>query len=79
MFKTWTAAQEDLETLAKALEGHLNEFAETVVGMSYAIAGDRHHVLVVYQGLDAAQDDRMEAAVSIAEGIVEQAQAEAGG
>jgi hypothetical protein len=75
MFKTWTGTAADPETLAKSLEGHLNEFARTVVGMSYAIGGERHHVLVVYETVEAADDARMEAAVSIAEGIVEQAQA----
>ena len=75
MFKTWTGSDEDPESLARAVEGHLNEFAQVVVSVGYAIADTRHHVLLVYEGVEAAQDDRMEAAVSIAEEIVEEAQA----
>ena len=74
MFKTWTASDEDPEALARAVEGHLNEFAEDVISVSYAIAG-RHFVMVVYRQVEAAQNDRQEAAVSVAEEIVEQAQA----
>ncbi len=74
MFKTWTASDDDLETLARALEGHLNEFAQEVVSLGYAIA-EKHYVIVVYRVVEPAQNDRQEAAVSVAEEIVERAQA----
>ena len=74
MFKTWTASDEDPEALARAVEGHLNEFAEEVISVSYGIGG-RHFVMVGYRKVEAAQNDRQEAAVSVAEEIVEQAQA----
>jgi len=74
MFKTWTASDDDAQKLARAVEGHLNEFVEEVVSVGYAIAEDRHHVLVVYRSMEASHEGRMEAAVSIAEGIVEQSQ-----
>ena len=60
--------------MARAVEGHFNEFAEKVINVSYAIGG-RHFVMVVYRQVEAAQNDRQEAAVSVAEEIVEQAQA----
>ena len=74
MFKTWTASDDDPQALARALEGHLNEFALDVVSVGYAVA-EKHFVMVVYRQVEAAQDDRQEAAVSLAEEIVEQAQA----
>jgi len=74
MFKTWTFSDRDPEALARALEGHLNEFAERVLSVGYAIEAGQHHALAVYEVVEAAQDDRMEAAVSIAEGIVGEAQ-----
>ena len=73
MFKTWTASDEDPEALARAVEGHLNEFAAEV-SVGYAVA-EKHFVMVVYRQVEAAQNDRQEAAVSVAEEIVEQAQA----
>ena len=61
--------------MARAIESHLNEFAERVLSVGYAIDGTRHHALVVYEALEPAVDSRMEAAVSVAEAIVEEAQA----
>lgn len=74
MFKTWTASDDDPQALARALEGHLNEFAEEVVSVGYAVAG-KHFVMVVYREVEPAQNERQEAAVSLAQDIVEQAQA----
>lgn len=73
MFKTWTASAKELPALARAVEGHLNEFAEEVISVSYAIAGAEHHVLVVYRPVELELDATLEAAVSVAEDIVESA------
>lgn len=76
MFKTWAISGEELPALARAVEGHLNEFAEEVISVSYAIAADdQHHVLVVYRPVELEHDASLEAAVSIAEDIVESASA----
>lgn len=75
MFKTWTASDEDAESLAREVEGHLNEFAERVISVGYAVAEGRHHAMVVYEAVAPSEDGHMEAAVSIAEDIVERAQA----
>ena len=74
MFKTWTASDDDPQALARALEGQLNEFALEVVSVAYAVA-EKHFVIVVYRQVEAAQNDRQEAAVGVAEEIMEQAQA----
>mgnify|MGYP007001847817 CR=1 FL=1 len=75
MFKTWTATDDDLDTMARAVEGHLNEFAEEVVSVSYAIAEAKHHVLVVHRPVNLdLNDEAMEAVLTVAEEIVEQAQ-----
>lgn len=74
MFKTWTDSNEELESLAKSLEGHLNENAEEVISVGYAVADGRHFVLAVYLAVEPNGDRRMEAAVDLAEGILEQAQ-----
>ncbi len=74
VFKTWTASDHDPEQLARTLEAHLSEFAQEVISVGYAVS-DRHFVLVVYRPLEADHDHRLEAAVSVAEEIVEQAQA----
>lgn len=74
MFKTWTDSNDELGSLAKSLEGHLNEYADEVISVSYAIAEGRHFVLAVYRVVESNGDRRMEAAVDLAEGILEQAQ-----
>ncbi len=74
MLKTWTASHHDAAALAEILEAYLNEFAETVLSVGYAVTDERHQVMVVYQVLEAAKDDRTEAAVTLAVDIVEQAQ-----
>jgi hypothetical protein len=73
MFKTWTASSGDVESLARELEVHLNEFADEVISVAYAVT-DRHHVLAVYRLIDLSIEDREEAAVSVAEHIIEGAQ-----
>jgi len=76
MFMTWTASDDDAEALARLVEGHLNEFAEVVVSVSYSVSAGRHHVLAVFVPIGAPEGDqaRAAAAVSEAEEIVEQAQ-----
>ena len=74
MFKTWTASDGDAEALARVVEGHLNEHADFIESVSYAVDEGRHHVLVVYRPLNATDEPQAEAAVSLAEDIVEQAQ-----
>lgn len=74
MFKTWSASDDDAEALARLVEGHLNEHAEFIESVSYSVSGGRHHVLAVYRPLEALGEEQAEAAVSVAEDIVEQAQ-----
>lgn len=74
MFKTWTASDDDNQALARLVEGHLNEHAEVIISVSYSVEAGRHPVLAVYKPVEAADDGHLEAAVSIAEQIVEEAQ-----
>lgn len=67
MFKTWTASAEDLETAARELEAHLNEYADEVVAVTYAVAG-AHRVLAVYKPVEAAGlEGEAEAVVAVEE------------
>lgn len=75
MFKTWTASNRDPDSLARRVEAHLNEFANEVVSVGYAVSDGHHHVMVVYRSMEVSQDRRTEAAVTLAEEIVEEAQA----
>lgn len=70
MYKTWTGSSTELDTLARDLEAHLNEYADEVVGLGYAVT-DAHHVLVVYKLVEADMHHRGEVAVSEAEHIIE--------
>lgn len=74
MFKSWTASDPDPEALARHLEGHLNEYAEVILSVSYSVSAGRHHVLAVYRPIEPLGDDHLEAAVTLAEEIVEEAQ-----
>lgn len=70
MYVTWSHSAEDGDALARALEAHLNEFADEVISVSYAI--DRaHHVLVVYRGIESVADAQV---VAVAEQIVDSVQ-----
>jgi hypothetical protein len=73
MFKTWTASSGDVESLSRELEVHLNEFADEVISVAYAVS-DRHYVLAVYRPVELSIEDRQEVAVSVAEHIIEGAQ-----
>jgi hypothetical protein len=72
VYRTWTASAEDAETLARALEIHLNEFAEDVLSVSYAV-NEAHHVLVVYTPIEPIALAEDEAAVAVAEQIIDSA------
>jgi hypothetical protein len=72
VFKTWTGSAESAEALARSLEAHLNEFAEHVVSVSYVIE-DGHHVFAVYEQIDMTGNAAEEAAVSVAEQIIDEA------
>jgi len=71
MYKTWTASADDGESVARGLEAHLNEFAEEVVSVCYAVAG-QHHVLAVYRPLEPTIRGQEEAAVAVAEQIIDE-------
>lgn len=74
MFKTYAASSRQIDSLTRDLEAHLNEFADEVVSVAYAV-NDRHHVLAVYKTLELSIEDSQEVAVSEAEHIIEGAQA----
>lgn len=69
-YQTWTACDRDAEALARALEAHLNEFAERVISVAYAVT-DQHYVLAVYEPVDTVLTDEEEAAVTVAEQIID--------
>jgi hypothetical protein len=73
MYKTWCASHDDAEALSRDLEAHLNEYAEVVLSVSYSVT-DRHHVLAVYKPVEFFDQARAEAAVTVAEQIIDQAQ-----
>jgi hypothetical protein len=70
MFKTWTTSAADAETAARDLEAHLNEFAEEVISVAYAVERG-HHVLAVYREIEPMADG---AVVAVAEQIIDHAQ-----
>lgn len=70
MFKTWCASADQLETLARDLEAHLNEYADEVVAVSYAI-GDAHAILAVYKPVEPGALVGEAEAVVAAEEIIE--------
>lgn len=70
MFKTWTRSSRDIESLTRDLEAHLNEFADEVVSVSYAVT-DYHHVLAVYRLVELSTDSQREVAVVEAEHLIE--------
>lgn len=72
MYKTWTGFADDAPTVARDLEAHLNEYAGEVVSVAYAVS-DLHYVLAVYREVDAGHEASHEAAVSIAEQIIDHA------
>jgi hypothetical protein len=72
MYRTWTASAQDAESLARALEIHLNEFADAVLSVSYAVS-QAHYVLVVYTPIDPTRLAEDEAAVAVAEQIIDSA------
>ena len=71
MYRTWTGSAADAETVARSLEAHLNEYAEHVISVSYAV-GEGHYVLAVYTPVEITGTASQEAAVEIAEEIIDQ-------
>lgn len=69
MYRVWTASAGTPDALARSLEMHLNEFAEEIVAVSYAVT-DAHHVLAVYRAVDLSGRPAVEAAVAVAEELV---------
>lgn len=69
MFKTWTGSSREIEPLTRDLEAHLNEFADEVVSVAYAVT-DRHYVLAVYKLIELSAEMGQEVAVSEAEQII---------
>jgi hypothetical protein len=72
MFKAWTSSAANGESLARDLEAHLNEHADEVISVSYAVETD-HYVLAVYRPVDSGGQE--EAAVAYAEHIIDEAHA----
>lgn len=70
MFKTWASSSSEIESLTRDLEAHLNEFADEVISVAYAVT-DRHFVLAVYRRVELSIEDRQEVAISEAEHIIE--------
>ncbi|GAC1403354.1 MAG: hypothetical protein NVSMB52_17360 [Chloroflexota bacterium] len=73
MYKTWTFSADNSDVLARALEAHLNEFAQEVVDVSYAIS-DRHYVLATYIEIILPGAPAEGGAVAVAEQILDEAQ-----
>jgi hypothetical protein len=73
MYKTWVSSAANAETLARDLEVHLNEFASEVISVSYAVS-NVHSVLAVYRDIDLTVAQPAEAAVAVAEQIIDGAQ-----
>ena len=68
MFRVWTSDDDDIDRLARELEAHLNEFADEVLSVSYAVDGV-HRVLAVYRAVELTAESAE--AVAQAEEIVE--------
>lgn len=72
MYKAWHGSGDDMSVVTRRLEAHLNEFAEEVISVSYAISTG-HHILAVYRTVEVA--DTESAAVVAAEEIIDGAHA----
>lgn len=74
MYKVRTVAANDADGLARAVEAHINEYAEDVISVSYAI--ERQHIaLLVYRPVNLASEAPVEEAVNVAEHILDEYQA----
>ena len=71
MYKTWTGSATEASEVARALEAHLNEFADEIVSVSYAV-GEEHCVLAVYRPIDMSHEAGEETAVAVAEQLLDQ-------
>jgi hypothetical protein len=70
MYRSWTCSGENGETVARALEAHLNEFAGEVVSVCYAV-DETHYVLVVYREIAGLAEEAPAIAVAEAEHILD--------
>lgn len=73
MYRTWTGSASDAATVARALEAHLNEYASDVVSIAYSVEKE-HYVLAVYRQLEASAEAGVEAAVAVAQHIIDETQ-----
>jgi len=71
MYRAWSASADGGQELATQLEAHLNEFADEIVSISYAVHG-AHHVLAVYREIQTGERASAEEAVAVAEQIIDQ-------
>jgi hypothetical protein len=71
MYRSWTCSGEDGKSVARALEAHVNEFADEIVSVSYAVDRE-HHVLVVYREVGGLDEEPAQA-VAVAEQIIDNA------
>jgi hypothetical protein len=72
MFKAWSARARDQQALERTIEAHLNEFADEVVSVAYAVA-DQHYALIVYRPLET-EEEAAGVAVAVAEQIIDEHQ-----
>lgn len=69
MYQVWTASADSAEALEHKLEVQLNEFADEVVSVSYAVTDSGgHHVLLVYRGIAGGGGLRSAVAAEVADG-----------
>lgn len=71
MYRAWTASADDPEELARAVEVHLNEFAEEIISVAYAV--DRnHHVFVVYRPIEVEVAEAAAEVLATADALLEE-------
>lgn len=74
MYRAWTASAEQAEDLSRAVEVHLNEFADEIISVAYAVY-DGHHALVVYRPIEVDTTDLAAEAVASAGALLEEPRA----
>ncbi len=70
MYVAWTASASTPEELARAVETQLNEYAEDIISVSYAV-DHGHHALLVYRSIEPI-DATSVGAVAVAEQIIDE-------
>jgi len=71
MYRTWTASADDPEELSRAVEVHLNEFADEIISVAYAVHAG-HHALVVYRPIGMESGASAAEAVATADALLEE-------